>query len=153
MEKVTKNQFQLFKRIIELSVSKDWESAKKEWTAGEITQVEEGYDYGTCTCGKYPIKEMIQLFNEKNRNEVIVGNCCVNHFFGIKDYNKVFKAIKENRVNKFMITESYEKAVINQWESNFMLKIWRKKKLTEKQNNVFKNIKDKILKYYKTSKN
>ena len=58
-ETLTRNAYKLFKRVIELSESNSWDKAKKEWEQIAITQIDEGEDYGSCTCGHYPIKELI----------------------------------------------------------------------------------------------
>jgi len=145
-----KNQYNLFKRVIKLSKSDKWDDAIKEWEVIEITEAQ-NEDFGSCICGKYPIKEMIQLFNPKTKKEIIVGNCCIKKFFKIKDYNKVFKAIKQNRINKFMIEECFKKKIINSWEQDFSLNVWRKRNFTQKQNLTFKRIKKKILGYYKSN--
>ncbi|PIN94787.1 hypothetical protein COU53_02090 [Candidatus Pacearchaeota archaeon CG10_big_fil_rev_8_21_14_0_10_30_48] len=142
------NKYNLFKRILELSKSKNWDEARKEWAVVEITEAQAD-DPGSCCCGKHPIKEMIQIFNQKTRNEVIVGNCCIKRFFDINDYDKVFKALKENRINSFMIEDCFKKEVINPWEYGFALNVWRKKKVSKKQFLNFEKIKHKILNFYK----
>jgi len=148
-EKITKSAYKLFKRVIELSESKEWDEAKKEWEQIDITQADKEEDYGSCICGKYPIKEMIQLFNSKNKKEIIVGNCCINKFFGNPEYNKIFAAIKKGKVNKSMIKDSFEKGVVNGWEEGFMNDNWKKRKLTLRQEIVFNEISSKILGHYK----
>lgn len=145
----TRNAYTLFKKVIDLSVAKTWEEAKKEWEQINITEADDEEDYGECTCGKYPIKEMIQLFNPRNRNEIIVGNCCINRFFGETKYNKIFSAIKKGRVNKAMIDDSFKKDFITEWERDFMNNVWRKKRLTIKQKKVRDKIIPKILSKYK----
>ncbi len=148
--KMTKNAFKLFKKIMELSEATEWDEAKKEWEQIEITEAEKEEDYGECICGKRPIKEMIQMFNNKNRNEVIVGNCCVNKFLDITEFNKFFAAIKQNKVNKAMIEDCFKKDVITEWEKDFMLNVWRKtKNLSLKQDQNKERIKNKILRTYK----
>lgn len=145
----TRNAYKLFKRVIALSKSKEWEEAKKEWEEIKITEVDKEEDYGECLCGHTPIKEMIQLFNPITHNDIIVGNCCINKFFEIKDYNKIFDAIKKDKVNKAMIEDSFKKKAINEKEKDFMLNVWRKKHLSTKQAKWFDSIKPKIMKVYK----
>jgi len=139
------NKWKFFKRIIELSEAKDWESAKKEWKVIKITQIDKEEDYGECICSHYPIKEMIQMFNNLNHHEVIVGNCCINKFFEIKDYNKIFRAVKKGKINALMIDEAYAKSKINQWEFNFISDVWRKRNLSFKQYDKLEDIKLKII--------
>ena len=149
-EKITRNQYKLFKRVIELSVADNWAEARKEWEQIKITE-RQSDDLGACTCGHYPIKEEIQLFNRLNRNEIIVGNCCIKRFFDIKDFDKVFVALREGRVNKFMIGDCFKKGIISFWESSFMLSIWRKRNVSAKQSAVWCRVKKKILANYRVS--
>lgn len=146
------NQYKFFKKVMELSESKKWNEAKKEWEQIEITEVDNEEDYGECICGKNPIKEMIQMFNKLNHNEIIVGNCCINRFFGIKGFNKIFGAIKKGKINKAIIEDVYSKKRINYWEYNFLIDVWRKKKLSEKQSKKLENLKIRILNLYKSLK-
>ena len=142
-------KYKFFMRVIELSESKNWKQAKKEWEQIKITSPDEHEDYGSCICGKHPIKDMIQMFNSLNHNEIIVGNCCVNKFFEIKDFNKIFNAVKENRINLAMINDAKEKYIITEWEKKFITKLWRKKKLSPKRLPIFNGIKKRILEIYK----
>jgi len=151
-DKLTRNHYKLIKRVMSLSHATNWDDAKKEWKIIEITEVDKDEDYGSCLCGKYPIKEMIQMFNGITRSEIIVGNCCVNKFFDIDKYNKVFNALKKNKVNSLMIDESYAKNIINSWEKNFMMSVWRKRNFTKKQVDKYKILSQKIIKFYKSKK-
>ena len=147
---MTRNQFKLFKRVIELSKADNWEEARKEWEQIAITE-RQSDDLGACTCGHYPIKEEIQLFNIGTKKEIIVGNCCIKKFFDIKDFDKVFMALREGRVNKFMIEDCFKKGVISSWESDFMLNVWRKRNVSAKQSAVWCRVKKKILAHYRVS--
>ena len=149
-KKITRNQFKLFKRVIELSKATTWEEARKEWVQNDITE-RQSDDLGTCTCGHHPIKEEIQLFNFGTKSEIIVGNCCIKKFFEIKDFGKVFKAVRDGRVNEFMINDCELKGLISSWEAEFMLNVWRKRKLSGKQRDIFKRVSAKILKSYAKS--
>lgn len=139
---------ELIRNILNLSVAKTWEEAKKEW---KVDNVFINPKYQTCLCSHYPIKEVIVLQNQLNTNVAEIGNCCINRFFENKDYNKFFKALAQNRINKLVITLAYDKGVINDWEQNFLIKTWRKKVLTEKQSYLFQQLKEKILLVLKTN--
>jgi hypothetical protein len=144
-----KGKYKLFDEVLKKSDNKEWDKAKKEWEIITITTIDDIYNYGACTCGKTNIKNIIQLLNKINNNELIVGNCCINRFFEIKTANKVFNAIKKNRINNFMIEDSYKKNVLNNWEYNFIKDIYKKKKLSDKQKLHYSKIKDKIILLYK----
>jgi hypothetical protein len=135
-------EYQLIQEIIKRSVYKTWDLAKTEWT---IDSVYYSNKYKKCLCGHYPIKEVIILENVNNQEKVIIGNCCVNKFFGEKKYNKYFKAIKEGKINEMVIKVSYDKKIINEVEYNFLTNTWRKRSLTEKQFDWFQYLKNKII--------
>lgn len=136
------SNFKLIENIINMSEKKNWEDAKKEW---DILYSYINESFNSCLCGHYPIKEIIVLRNHLNNNQTIVGNCCINKFFEIKDFNKFFKAISKNKINKFIIEIALEKKIINSWEKEFLLNTWRKKNLTQKQQSLYKNLKEKII--------
>ena len=135
-------EFKLIERVIELSKDTIWDKAKLEWKIEHISWESRG----ECICG-HPIKEIIRMANKKNDNRIIVGNCCVNKFFDVKDYNKVFSALKNNKINKFMIED--KKHLLTTWEYPFALKMWRKRKFTTKQSYCFEKIRKKIVESYK----
>lgn len=140
-------KFSLFEKVIELSISNTWEKAKEEWKITKIEYLTNSYE--TCLCDHFPIREVIIFTNTFNKNKINIGNCCVNKFFENKNYNKVFKAIKKNKINKFMIEEIYSLKIINIKDYNFALNVWRKRSLSEKQQLWFNSIKNKIISYYK----
>ena len=146
-----RNQFKLLNRVLELSEADEWNEAIKEWEVIRVTEAQ-GEDFGECTCGHYPIKEIIQMFNSKNSNEIIVGNCCVKKFYKIKDYDKVFKAVKKNKINRFMIDFAYKKGVMSDWNYGFLCDVWRKKKLSYKQAKIFDRLKEVVLSEFKGNK-
>jgi hypothetical protein len=49
----TRNRFRLIERILALSDSQDWDTAKHEWDLIDIYLEPEG----TCLCGHHPITE------------------------------------------------------------------------------------------------
>lgn len=145
------SNYKLIERVRVLSYFSEWEDIKKEWV--QLRIIYRDYDDpGQCLCGKFPIREEIILFNNLTKNEISVGNCCIKKFFEISDFDKVFKALKKNKVNEFMIIDSYNKGLLSSWEYNFMLDVWRKRNKTYKQSEIFDKIKDKIIKNYKKNK-
>lgn len=128
-------KYKLFNGIIHFSESDDWDNAKLEWKLFDIFYSDNPI---SCLCGHYPIKELCELVNIKNNNHVIVGNCCVNKFTPIKS-GKLFKCTKkvkkdiESSLNPDIIDLAYERGRVNDWERNFYIDIWRKRKLTGRQ--------------------
>lgn len=137
-------EYNLFKGIIELSVNKQWELAKKEWYVKEIILESNG----KCLCGKYPIRERVYIHNQNNLNKALVGNCCINKFFEDSKYNKVFNALKKNKLNKILIEKSYEEQIIIPTEYIFLIDVYRKRSLSLKQQNWFNSLKRRIINYY-----
>lgn len=138
-------EFELIKNILSLSNSKEWETAKKEWELIEV-RIERGK---TCLCGKYPITELCIILNKLNNNKAIVGNCCINKFLEMKGQNKVFKSLQRGKVNKSLIELSAKKFLITPIERDFLLNVWRKKKLSEKQRNWFDALNKRIIEKFK----
>jgi len=151
-EKLGRNQYQLFKEVINLSYAKSWDEAKKEWRQKEIIQIPKEEEARTCLCGHHPIREVIVLNNFVTKHLIQVGNCCIIKFFEIKDYSKVFNALKKNKINKLMIEMAMEKNWINDWEYNFLKDVWRKRKLSEKQKIKVTMLKERLLRKFKEDK-
>ena len=142
-------EWMLIKEILELSENKIWNEAKKEWRLKDINKSKEP---STCLCGHYPILELCLMQNNKNNKETIVGNCCVNKFLDESKQNKMFTAIAKGKVNKSLILLSYEKGIINDSERDFLLNVWRKRILSEKQQSWFNKLNIKIIEVYKSGK-
>jgi hypothetical protein len=146
LDKTTKHEI-LVKTLIEYSSSSNWYKAKKEWFINDIYETDR--DYERCSCSHYPIKEIITIHNKINDNELIIGNCCIKKIIEDEnDYAKFFQAIRNKKINKAVIDQSYKDGILNKWEDDFMLNVWRKRKLSEKQNSAYSKIKQKILSYY-----
>ena len=139
--KKPQSTFRLFPEILMLSEADDWQDAALEWKLVGIQWDKKG-DH--CICGHF-IKEKCFIKNIVNGNHTIVGNCCITKFKG-EDLTSVFRALSQNKVNAALIGYAYEEGIINEWELDFMLKLWRKRKLTWKQRNKFNEIKAKIYK-------
>ena len=115
----------MIQRVIEVSDSKDWQEAKKEW---EIISVYEDDDYDTCTCGHYPIKEIIIIQNIRNNNELIIGNCCINKFFDFEfKGTRFFGALAKKKINQVVIDKGFEDNVIDEQEHKFLSQVWRRR--------------------------
>jgi hypothetical protein len=141
------SEFKLIQEIIKKSVNPIWELAKLEW---ELANVEDSEEEQTCLCGHYPIKELCLLANKENGNTVIVGNCCVKKFVGIRS-DKVFNAFKrvrkdsEKSFNEDTINLALGRNWITGWEKNFYLDIKGKRTLTHKQMTIKQRVNAKIL--------
>ena len=140
-------EFKLIKEIISLSVSDTWVIAKTEWELNEIYFADEAE---TCLCGKVPIFELCELKNTKNNELAVVGNCCVKKFIGLPS-DKIFQAVKRVRkdggkgLNGEAIELARSKNWINEWEYNFYVDTFRKRKLSEKQLIKRRQINEKVL--------
>jgi len=141
------SEYKLIEEILKVSKSKNWDTARLEWGLDSIDYSEDEFE--TCSCGHYPIKELCFLVNKINGNKIMVGNCCVNKFITSSD--KLFK-IREKVVqdisksfNADYIDMMHNKKVITDWEYDFYLNIWRKRKLSEKQFSIKLKINKKIL--------
>ncbi len=144
-----KNMNKLQQEIISLSISKNWNEAKKEWSLNTIF-----FEKENCLCGQN-IYECCELVNVLNQNSCIVGNVCVNKFLELQS-DSIFKSVKKVNSNnkKYFNNEalqySFTKGWINEWELKFYKSIIDKKNLTEKQlyikSKINKLIVDKIFK-------
>ncbi len=145
------SEFDLIRKIIELSFADKWDNAKKEWSLIEIIEAESPE---TCLCGHYPIIELCELKNNINGNTVIVGNICVKKFLGISS-DKIYSTIKklrksiENTANIETIEFLYSKKEITDWEKEFYSRIARIRNLSDKQLKIKIEINNKILKIIK----
>jgi len=129
------------REIVKMSQANTWAEAKFEWEVQDIAFVKNS----SCLCGKYPIREVINMHNHQTNNLTQIGNCCVKKFFDDSEWSKVFSAIKRGKVNEKLIMHAYQKKVINDWERDFMLDVWRKQIMSGKQREKYKNINQKII--------
>ena len=141
-------EWKLIEEVLKVSQSKEWNEAKHEWVLVDISKVTTPQ---RCLCTHYPITELIILENRFNKNRIIVGNCCVNLFFGESRYNKVFEALREDRINKEMINISFNLGWINSWEEQFLRSVVgkRRSRLTIRQEEILNDVKGKILQRFK----
>lgn len=133
--------FALFERIVQLSKSKNWEEARKEWRLMGINRTPESQ---TCLCGHHPIKELCLIQNMHNYIQVIIGNCCINKFFDFKVEDNVFRALKKGKLNKALILFAREQKIISDIEKAFLLNVHKKKRFSEKQFNWYRSLSEKI---------
>ena len=160
----SKSKFQiLMETLLEASTSKEWDVARKEWKVIEIYFVDidstsgESF-YETCSCTHYPIKEVITIKNILNQKELIIGNHCITKIIEDKEENKrykaIFNALKNKKITKELIEQAYyHDNFITQWEFGFMLNVFRKRSLSEKQDDYLMRIKDKIIRLYESKYN
>jgi hypothetical protein len=132
--------FKVIEKILGLSKSNEWEHAKKEWSLKHIYIAETS---STCLCGHHPIFEL-------NGEEAIVGNCCVKKMTTLPS-GKIFQAIKRIKketgksLNEEAIKYVYTSGFVSEWEYEFYLDTFRKKKLSIKQRAIRKTINKNVL--------
>lgn len=140
--------YKLTSEIVNLSTSKNWDSAKREWTF-DFAYYSDSLE--TCLCGHYPIKNICVIKNVTNDISTEVGNCCINKFLGIDDGNKIFTSIKRLKedisksISAEVIDYMKEKKLLNNFEYEFYTDTFRKRKLSEKQLEVREKINRKFL--------
>ena len=98
---------QFIETLVENSVANDYEEAIKEWTYQGDNKKLPNY----CICG-HPILINCVVCNSLNRNELIIGNCCIRKF-GVEreHWNKSRKNYLEYALSK--ATTSGEEDFIN----------------------------------------
>lgn len=139
--------FNLLTRVVELSSAKTFQDAKQEWVINNVYYAQ-APNFETCICGKYPIVETIEMKNKITGNRIIVGNCCVNKFFDISACNKIFYAIRRSKFNEATVLYAYERKVINDWEAKFCLNVAKKRKLSHKQQIIYNELNQKVLRSF-----
>jgi hypothetical protein len=144
-----KKTYQVTSKLLELSTSKNIDEAKKEW---EIISRYWDKEYKKCLCGHYPIKEIVVIGNRINGEIAIIGNCCELLLYE-QEKNNLYRALKEKKINQDLIEYSHLKNFISNWEKNFLTNVWRKRKLSEKQNSKINQIKERIFFKINSEKN
>jgi len=140
-------EFKLIKRILDLSESDNWISAKKEWVVANIFEEE-----AECLCG-HSIFENCQIENKNNGNSAIVGNVCVNKFLEL-DSDKLFQGIKKIRkdlnksTSRNLLDFCLSKKVLTQIEYDFYVFIIKKRKLHESVFSQKRDINSKIVLFF-----
>lgn len=134
--------------IVAQSIAKNWDEAREEWYLSHIEFADDGDEYN-CLCGHRHIKELCYIHNKYNDNTALVGNCCVKKFMRECGSDKIFQALKDNRINEDLTNYCFEKYIINEWEKDFLLDVWRKRRMSQKQWAKFYGIKNKIMRAMK----
>lgn len=122
----------LKEHILSLSVSKNFEVAKTEWSLHSI-EVSEEMDF--CPCGQ-DIKEHCYIENKKNGNTTYVGNVCINRFLNISTGTlfEGLKRIKKNihaNPNLALIEYANDKGYLYDKEYDFLVDTMKKRNLSE----------------------
>lgn len=137
------SEFYLIPRILDMSVSKLWEEAKYEWELYKIIRLEG--DYETCLCEHYPIKDLCHIKNKLNGKTAIVGNCCIKKFVNVDNTSNIINAIKDGRININVIEFALKKRIINNRQYMFLRSVWRKRKMSEKDDMLLGLLTEKIM--------
>ena len=109
------SEYKLTSKILNISESDIWDSAKLEWELSKIYFAEIPQ---RCLCGHFPILEICILENKLNHQKATVGNCCVKKFIELPS-DKIFQAVKRIRLDedKALSIEAIEYAYSNSWIS------------------------------------
>lgn len=134
--------------ILPLSESKDFSTARLEWT---LTGVELHEDWDNCPCGQ-DIKELCHIKNQINGNKAYVGNVCINRFIGIETGN-LFDGLKriaqdpKANANKDVIMHAFKLGYLyDEKEYRFLMETRNKRKLSPAQLSWKEKINRRILK-------
>ncbi len=150
--------WQLPKRIIELSESKDWANAVKEWRLSGIELLEEG-EYEKCLCGHTPIRELCTIVNRRNYQVAIVGNVCIQKFdakdpahaiFGMAPLifqaaQRILAHPRHASANEALIKLAGRCKIFSSRDMEFYYDIWRKQRLTPPQEQYKARLNHKLL--------
>lgn len=136
-------------KIIDLSQSKNWSEAKKEWNL--LTIYEDESDRN-CLCG-HEIYNVCVIKNKITGNKAEVGNVCVTKFMEGTELSQsvdwgfpIWKRLSKNPLATVPeIYSFYVNAIISEWEYNFYISLGRKRKLSPKQEEIKLRINHKIL--------
>lgn len=107
--------------VLEVSCSKNWDEARQEW---ELLTI---YHYPNhCQCGHH-IEENCVIHNEKNGNELVVGNVCVNKFgvdrlnVSTNSFNSLKRITEKTRtssVTEELLNIAFNLGIVSQSEVN-----------------------------------
>jgi hypothetical protein len=139
----------LKKKILESSLSKDWETAKKEWRVVDITI---SSTPSKCLCGHSPITKLCEIVNNSSGIVEIVGSCCLKKFMDSKSEQivKSFKKLdgKIKALPKSIIDLAKEYRIITSWERNFYLKMGRRTNLNSMEIEKKRDIESRIKQFF-----
>lgn len=143
--------------------SNNWNDAKNEWHVKSCFVKENE----NCSCG-HDIKNVFIIKNKKNKNTLQIGSSCIQHFDDNEMYSTATSLLKrlkrlENRNRKAFIDAENERYImhlcrivnkclikkyINTWEYDFYNDSKSFKKLSEKQEIIYKKIKTKLNRFF-----
>jgi len=132
--------------LLKYSAASNWADAKDEWRLNHV-ELTDPENAQTCECGHYPICEICIIENDITKTVLHVGNCCINHVSPEFDQlTRIFPAIKRGRINPAIIDYAKKRHIINEWETEFLGDVWRKRNLSARQAVKLHTIKEKIFK-------
>ena len=143
----------LFERVVEQSKATNWHDAKMEWFTRAIYYLEKDA-VETCTCGHFPIKNVIEIENRITGNILIVGNCCIEKFEdsddykGVFNYSLFFSGLRKGELNKAIVDKAKLDGIINEWEFTFLNNVRRKRHFSKKQVDCLKRIENRVISIY-----
>jgi len=83
--------------------------------------------------------------NEVNGTILEIGNCCINQISPEFDtLKRIFPALREGRINPAIVDYAFKQKIINGWEKDFLLDVWRKYNYSHRQWAKFKQIRHRI---------
>ena len=147
------SEYRLIEEILQLSVSKTWDSAKQEWVLDNIyiTVYPE-----QCLCGHFPIIELCEIRYKLNGRITTVGNHCVKKFLELPS-EEIFQGIRKiqkditKSLNDDAVQYAKSKKWIDEWQYDFYLDTIQKRKLTDKQREKREEINQKVINIIKRS--
>lgn len=105
-------------KILSLSESEEWDSAKEEWMFVHLYKKR----YGKCPCNHYPITNHCVIKNQENGNEMFLGNCCIKHISEAqhKRAQKIWQIFRDPnvRANQDLIDHAFSQGYITEHEKN-----------------------------------
>ena len=140
-EETNHGRWKLPDELKKLSVGQRWPDVLDEWELELVEPLDPEQDAETCLCGHHPIRELCHMHNKLNESMCIVGNCCVKKF-GKPEFegtDKIFDAVHKIKAditasaNNELLLHARKRRVLTDKEFNFYSDIWRKRKLSDKQ--------------------
>jgi hypothetical protein len=126
----------LARAIIALSVASNWPLARREWDLVDVYFRRE--PPGTCLCTHFPIVEHCLLINRKNGSRAVVGNVCVNRFFGLPS-EAIFRGLRRiagdqsKSMGETAVEHAHAHGWLNDWERHFYLDTCCRRRLSPRQ--------------------
>lgn len=144
---MVRTNFTLTNKILELSHSKIWSEAAKEWDCVDVYEVSTPE---SCLCGHFPIIEVCEIKNKITGATENVGNCCVKKFLGLRP-DMIVKSIKKIKaditasVNPQTLDYALKQRCISRADYDFYMNIWRKRELSSAREKWKKDINNRII--------